>query len=96
MPLPTEAAQVRAEGLSSRRGVLCGWPASSHLPLPAWTPFWFHLPTGPLLPDRVDTELPLSSCLHSTVQAIRELNKMAPELKGAHSLMVDPDMIAAV
>lgn len=75
---------------------MCAWPASSHLPLPAWAPSCFHLPTGPLLPGRVDTEPPPSSCLHSTVQAIRELNETAPELKGAHSLMVDPEMIVAV
>ena len=59
-------------------------------------PHCYHLPTGPLLPGRVDTETAPSSCLRSTVQAIRELNKTAPELKGAHSLMVDPEMIVAV
>ena len=86
MPLPAEAAQVEAEGLSSRRRVLCAWPASSHLPLP----------TGPLLPGRVDTEPPLSSWFHSTVQAIRELKETVPELKGVHSLTVDPEMVVAV
>lgn len=96
MPLPAEAAQVEAEGLSSRRRVLCAWPASSHLPLPAWAPSWFPLPTGPLLPGRVDTEPPLSSWFHSTVQAIRELKETVPELKGVHSLTVDPEMVVAV